>query len=96
VAVLRSIHHDAGVAPAHGHRSGIAAVHDRVLPPHRAADRRTAIHSAYAAASAKVHDVASKTEMHARLAVETDAEYAAQCELIRGIFPCPFECVKTD
>jgi hypothetical protein len=50
-----------------------------------------AIQSAYAAAIAKVRDIDSKTEMHARLAAETDAEYAAQCELIRGIFSCPFE-----
>jgi hypothetical protein len=32
----------------------------------------------------------SKIEMHARLAAETDAEYAAQAQMIRHIFGYPF------
>jgi hypothetical protein len=49
-----------------------------------------AIHSAYAAAIANVYGIDSKTEMHARLAAESDAEYAAQCDIIRGVFGWPF------
>ncbi len=40
-----------------------------------------AINCAYAAAISKVHAIDSKIEKHARLATETDAEYAAQCHL---------------
>ena len=49
-----------------------------------------AVNSAYAAAISKVHAIDSKAEMHARLETETDAEYAAQCHLIRDIFDLPF------
>ena len=49
-----------------------------------------AINSAAAAAISKVHSIDSKVEKHARLDAETDAEYAAQCQLIRDIFDFPF------
>jgi len=55
-----------------------------------------AIHSACAAAISKVHALDSKVEKHARLAAETDAEYAAQCHLLRDIFGYPFEPGKTN
>jgi hypothetical protein len=49
-----------------------------------------AINSAYAGAIAKVHGIESKAELHDRVTAETDAEYAAQCDLVREIFGYPF------
>jgi len=57
---------------------------------------QAAVHSAAAAAISKVHAIDSKIEKHARLAAETDAEYAAQCDLLRDIFGYPFEPGKTN
>ena len=51
---------------------------------------RAAINSAYATAISKVHSIDSKIEKHAQFEAETDAEYAAQCHLIRDIFDFPF------
>jgi hypothetical protein len=53
----------------------------------------TAINCAYAAGIAKVRAIDSKVEKHARLEAETDAEYAAQCQLLRDIFDFPFRVV---
>jgi hypothetical protein len=50
-----------------------------------------AINSAYAGAIAKVDTRSSKDKMHAQLEVDTNAEYAAQCDLLRDIFGYPFE-----
>ena len=49
-----------------------------------------AVHCAYAGAIYRVHPIHSKAQKHAQLAVETDAEYAVQCHLLRGIFGYPF------
>ncbi len=48
-----------------------------------------AVNCAYAAAIHRVHPVRSKARKHAQLAVETEAEYAEQCHLLRGIFSYP-------
>jgi hypothetical protein len=48
-----------------------------------------AVHCAYAGAIYKVHPIHSKAQKHAQLAVETEAEYAEQCHLLRGIFAYP-------
>ncbi len=45
-----------------------------------------AVHCAYAAAIHRVHPIRSTAQKHAQLAVETEAEYAEQCHLLRGIF----------
>jgi hypothetical protein len=50
-----------------------------------------AINSASAAAIAKVDTASPKDQMHAQLEVDMDAEYAAQCDLLRDIFGYPFE-----
>jgi hypothetical protein len=49
-----------------------------------------AIQSAYAAAIHRVHPIRPIAQKHAQLAVETEAEYAEQCHLLRGIFGYPF------
>jgi len=49
-----------------------------------------AVHCAYAAAIHRVHPIRSTAQKHAQLAVETEAEYAEQCHLLRGIFGYPF------
>jgi hypothetical protein len=49
-----------------------------------------AINSASAATIAKVDITCSKVQMHAQLDVDTNAEYAAQCDLLRDIFGYPF------
>jgi hypothetical protein len=49
-----------------------------------------AINSASAAAIAKVDTTSPKDQMHAQLDVDTNAEYAAQCDLLRDIFGYPF------
>ena len=49
-----------------------------------------AINCAYAAAIHRVHQIHPIAEKHAQLAVETDAEFAEQCHLLRGIFGYPF------
>jgi hypothetical protein len=49
-----------------------------------------AINCAYAVATYKVHPTHSIVQKHAQLVVETDAEYAEQCHLLRGIFGYPF------
>jgi PAS domain-containing protein len=49
-----------------------------------------AVNCAYAAAIHRVHPIHSKAQKHAQLAVETDAEYAEQCHLVRAIFGYPF------
>ncbi len=51
--------------------------------------QQAAINSAYAAAISKVLAIESKVEMHARLDAEINAEYAAQCDLLRDIFGYP-------
>ncbi len=45
---------------------------------------------ACAAAIHRVHPIRPKAQKHAQLAVETEAEYAEQCHLLRGIFGYPF------
>jgi hypothetical protein len=49
-----------------------------------------AVNSAYAAAIAKVDATSPKDQRHAQLEVDTNAEYAAQCDLLRDIFGYPF------
>jgi hypothetical protein len=49
-----------------------------------------AVHCAYAGAIYKVDRIQSIVQKGAQLAVETDAEYAEQCHLLRGIFGYPF------
>jgi hypothetical protein len=49
-----------------------------------------AVHCAYAAAIHRVHPIRPIAQKHAQLAVETEAEYAEQCHLLRGIFGYPF------
>ena len=49
-----------------------------------------AVNCAYAAATHRVHPIHSIAQQHAQLAVETEAEYAEQCHLLRGIFGYPF------
>jgi hypothetical protein len=49
-----------------------------------------ATNCAYSAAISKSQGIDSKAEKRARLDAETDAEYAAQCHLIRQIFDFPF------
>ena len=49
-----------------------------------------AVHCAYAGAIYRVHPIHSIAQKHAQFAVETDAEYAEQCHLLRGIFGHPF------
>jgi hypothetical protein len=50
-----------------------------------------AVNSAYAAGIAKVDATSPKDQMHAQLEVDTNAEFAAQCHLLREIFGYPFE-----
>jgi hypothetical protein len=50
-----------------------------------------ALHCAYAAGITKVNAVHSKTQTHAQVEVETNAEYAEQCHLLRDIFGYPFD-----
>jgi hypothetical protein len=50
-----------------------------------------AVNCADAAGISKVLRIDSKIEMHARLAAETDAEYAAQAQMVRDIFGYPFQ-----
>ena len=38
----------------------------------------------------QAHPIHSKAQKNAQLAVETDAEYAEQCHLLRGIIGYPF------
>ena len=45
---------------------------------------------AYAAAIQRALPIRPIAQMHAQLAVETEAEYAEQCHLLRGIFAYPF------
>ena len=49
-----------------------------------------AIQCAYAAAIQRALPIHPIAQMHAQLAVETEAEYAEQCHLLRGIFAYPF------
>jgi hypothetical protein len=49
-----------------------------------------AVQSAYATAIHRVHPIRPIAQKHAQLAVETEAEYAGQCHLLRGIFDYPF------
>jgi hypothetical protein len=49
-----------------------------------------AVNCAYANAIYRVHPIDSKAQKHAQLAIETDAEYAEQCHVLRGIFGYPF------
>jgi hypothetical protein len=49
-----------------------------------------AVHCAYAAAIHRVHPNHPLAQKHAQLAVETEAEYAEQCHLLRGVFGYPF------
>ncbi len=53
-------------------------------------DMLVAIQCAYAAATHRVHPIRPIAQQHAQLAVETEAEYAEQCHLLRGIFGYPF------
>lgn len=48
-----------------------------------------AIQCAYAAAIHRVHPILLIAQKHAQLAVETEAEYAEQCHLLRSIFAYP-------
>jgi hypothetical protein len=49
-----------------------------------------AVNCAYAGAIYRVHPIHSIVQKHAQIAVETNAEYAEQCHLLRGIFGYPF------
>jgi hypothetical protein len=53
-----------------------------------------AVNSAGAAAISRVIGIPSKSQMHAQLEVECNAEYAAQAHLIRAIFDYPFGPAK--
>jgi hypothetical protein len=72
--------------PTPGRSPEISGAFDRAV--------HTAVNSAYAAAISRVIGIPSKSQMHAQLEVECDAEYAAQADLIRAIFAYPFGPTK--
>ncbi len=63
--------------------------HDPSIPEAFNCAMFVAVNCAYAAAIQRVHPIHSIAQKHAQLAVETDAEHAEQCHLLRGIFGYP-------